>query len=467
MTIFWISISILTIVIIAILILPLVNKRKKIMLNPLDYDINVYKNQLVEIDREVIKGAINKIEAEAARVEISRRILAVDNKIQNITSSNNSNDKSNGRLSYLAALIALSITIGSLALYLKLGHPELMPKPLAARDGEIAKMQAATKLNSGMSDVIDKLEAKLADNPDGIDGWMLLGRSYLAIGRLDKSLSAYENAVAINKNYPDLLSSYGEIMVMDAKGSVSEIAVAIFKQALILNKDDVRARFFLARGDYQTGNADAALKAYIALANSAPSTAPWQPMLRETAIAIADELEINIDDKLPNIPKVTKNNFDTANSDNNSDNDDQKMIKSMVSRLAKRMQDDPDNIDGWLRLGRSYMVLKQFNKAALAFDKVIIGESQNIDILIETARALQIINDKKSSAKILILMQQILKIDDTNIEALWMVAVDFANQKNSKKASEYFNKALKFINKTSSDYIELRIEADNILATID
>ncbi len=467
MTMLWVFISVLTMVIVAILILPLINKRNKIIINPLDYDINVYKNQLAEIDREVIKGAISKIEAEAARVEVSRRILAVDNKIQNTAIANNNSTKLNGKLSYLAIFIALSTTIGSLMLYLNLGQPELMPKPLAARDGEMAKMQAATKSNSGMSDVIDKLEEKLADNPDGIDGWMLLGRSYLAIGQLDKALNAYKNAVAINKSYPNLLSSYGEVMVMDGKGSISEIAVAIFKQALILDKDDVRARFFLAQADYQIGNLDSALKSYIALANSAPATAPWQPMLREAAIEIANELEINIDDKLPNIPKITQNNSDMANSDNNSDNDNQKMIKSMVLKLAERMQDNPDNIDGWLRLGRSYMVLKQFSDAANAFNKASIIAPKNVDILLKAGRALRAVNNKASLAKAAVLMQQVLKINDKNLEALWMAAIDFANQKNGKKANEYFNKALKFINKTSSDYIELRLEADNILATID
>ncbi len=463
MTMLWIFIFILTATIMVILILPLVNKRNKTIINPLDYDINLYKSQLVEIEHEMVKNTISVTEAEAAKAEISHRILAVDNKKQNNINCNNS--KLNNKLPYLAALIALSITISSVTLYLNLGQPKLMPKPLAARDGEIAKMQTATKLNSGMSDIIDKLEAKLKANPDEIDGWMLLGRSYVAIGQLDKALIAYENAISIDKNYPDLLSIYGEIIVMEDKGAVSEATVNIFKDALALNKNDVRARFFLAQGQYQTGHLDAALQAYISLANSAPASAPWQPMLRKAAMAIANELEININHKLPKIPEPPKNavdnNLDTTNNDN------QKMIKSMVSKLAKRMQNDPDDLDGWLRLGRSYMVLKQFKEAANAFDRAHLIEPENIEILLKSGRALRAINDKASLVKAANLMQQVLKINDKNLEALWMTAIDYANKKDAVKARQYFNKALKLIDKTSSDYIELRMEADNILVTIE
>ena len=463
MIMFWAAASILTLVILAMMALPLLRKKNDNKPTAADYDVAVYKSQLAEVEREALRGAFSPSEAEAARAEIARRLLAADTKSK--TQSGDPVSKSSMKL--IAILMALLVTIATVAMYLELGSPGLPSKPLAEREVERAEMQAAAEATSGMGDVIDKLEAKLAEAPERVDGWMLLGRSYLAVGRVDESLEAYEKAIAIDRTFEGLLSTYGEVMVMDAQGGVLEPAMNIFKEALTLDTNDIRARFYIAQGNYQAGRPMEALEAYVALANSAPPTAPWQPMVREAAISIANELEVNVADKLPVIPETNgPDSQDMAAAGEMSEGERQEMIKGMVAKLAERLKDEPENLEGWMRLGQSYTVLGEFEKSADAFDKASALAPDNPEILLKKGRSLRSLNTNIGYQAARAVMEQVLVMDANNVEALWMSGVDEANKGNAEAASGFFEKTLAVVGKSSSDYINLRMEADNILAKL-
>lgn len=466
MMMLWGTISVLTLIVLAMLAMPLLRKRNDNKPTAADYDVAVYKSQLAEVEREAARGGFSPEEAEAARAEIARRLLAADGK----SKSQAGEATSQSSLKFIAIIMALLIVVASIALYLELGNPQLPANPLASRDAERAQMQADAEAAGGMDDVIDKLQAKLAEDPESIDGWMLLGRSYLAIGRLDKALASYESAIAVDRNFTGLLSTYAEVMVMDAQGGVLAPAVKIFEEAVALDPNDVRAKFYLAQSQYQVGRPDLALQAYIELANSAPATAPWQPMVREAAIAIGNELELSIEDQLPEIPQAPvasgPNAEDMQAAGEMSEGDRQQMIEGMVAKLAEKLEDEPDNLEGWMRLGQSYMVLGRFDDSADAFGKASALSPENSEILLMQGRALRSNQTDAGYAAARDAMDQVLALDANNLEALWMTAIDEADKGNADAAGGYFDRALALVGKTSAEYIELRMEADGILAKI-
>ena len=463
MTMLWAGICVLTLIVSAILAIPLLRNRNKNEPTAADYDVAVYNSQIAEIDHEAAKGAFSAAEATSARTEIARRLLAADIQSQ----KQRGEPTSQSSMKFIATLMILLVAIATIAMYLELGNPELSSKPLAARDAERAEMQAAAESADGMDDVIDKLERRLAEQPNSIDSWMLLGRSYLVIERVDKSLMAYEKAIAIDRTYQDLLSTYGEVMVMEAQGGVLEPAMEIFREAATLDANDVRARFYLAQGDYQAGRVIEALDAYVALANSAPATAPWQPIVRAAALEIANELEIDIVGQLPVIPETNgPDAADMAAAGEMNEDERQEMIKGMVTKLAERLKDEPDNLEGWMRLGQSYMVLERYSESADAFDKASIIAPENLEILLKKGRALRSLDNEAGFMNARAVMEQVLAIDAGNLEALWMVAIDEAGKGNADGAKSYFEKALAGVGRASDDYIQMRMEADNILARI-
>lgn len=465
MTMLWASISILTLLVLGMLAIPLLRRQNDNKPTTADYDVAVYKSQLVEVEREAARGAFSPEEAEASRAEISRRLLAADSKSK--STAQTSEPESELSMKFMAALVALLVGIASIALYLELGNPALLSNPLAFREVERAQAQAEAAAVGGMDDVIDKLEAKLAVDPNSVEGWMLLGRSYLTINRLDKSLESYAKAVSVDRTHLGLLSTYGEVMVMDAQGSILEPAMAIFREALALDDNDVRARFYLAQGDYQVGRPVQALEAYIALANSAPANAPWQPMVREAATEIANELDMDVSSRLPEASETNGPDAnDMAAAAEMEEGDRQAMIEGMVAKLSERLEGEPDNLEGWMRLGQSYMVLGRYGESADAFDKAVALSPDNSEILLKKGRALRAQNTEVSNRAARQVMDKVLSMDGANLEALWMVAIDEADQGNKQVAAKYFGDALALVGEASSDYIELRMEADGILANI-
>ena len=150
------------------------------------YDLEVYRDQLKELERERENGLISVTQADAARAEIGRRMLALDSAAAKTADAS---PAVGGRTRIVAVLLALVIPVGALAVYLPLGHPDEPAQPLASRvlprnDGVPAEVLAA----------VDKLKQSLAEQPDSIDGWILLGRTYTRMNRYEEAADAFRHA---------------------------------------------------------------------------------------------------------------------------------------------------------------------------------------------------------------------------------------------------------------------------------
>ena len=146
----------------------------------------VYKDQLAEIDRDVSAGLIEASEAEAARVEISRRLLAAADDQRDRLSG------SNIRLRRVAAVIALvGLPVFAVAFYYPLGSPALGDFPLAQR----ARTPAATQ---SLADLVAQVEQNLAKNPSDGRGWDVLAPVLARLGRYDDAIRAFRNSITYN-----------------------------------------------------------------------------------------------------------------------------------------------------------------------------------------------------------------------------------------------------------------------------
>src|SRR5215213_11154784 len=193
----------------------------------------VYKDQLTEIDRDVASGLIGSPEAEAARVEISRRLLAaVDGRDGPLIASST-------KLRRSAAVIALiGLPIVALAIYLPLGSPRLGDFPLAERS-------RAADVAQPLDNLVAQVEAHLEKNPADGRGWNVLAPVLARLGRYDEAVRAYRNAITYNGEDPARRADLGEALAAAAGGVVTAEAKAEFERAVALNADDVKASYFL------------------------------------------------------------------------------------------------------------------------------------------------------------------------------------------------------------------------------
>ncbi|MBV9686149.1 MAG: c-type cytochrome biogenesis protein CcmI, partial [Alphaproteobacteria bacterium] len=200
-----------------------------------------------------------------------------------------------------------------------------------------------------------QLEARLQQEPSHVEGWILLARTFTALQRFPEARMAYGQAIALAPNEPQLHAELGELLVLMASGNVTKEAEAEFAKA----GDDPRARFYAAEAALQRGDRDAAKAGLRAVLAEAPADAPWRKVVQERLAEIAPEQSPE-----PKLSGPTAQDVAAARS--MSPEDREAMIRSMVDRLAARLEQNPNDKEGWSRLARAYDVLGEPEKAAAA-----------------------------------------------------------------------------------------------------
>src|SRR5438132_1282868 len=154
------------------------------------YNLAVYRDQLAEIERDVARGLLNAEQAEAARTEIGRRILAL--------SPAPVAQGSAATVPFAIATVAvLLLPFGAWLLYARLGSPALPDQPFAER-AAAAKAVAEAAPHPDIGEALAKLSAHLKEHPEDLTGWLLLARAELRFGHYPESVEAYRHAVDLS-----------------------------------------------------------------------------------------------------------------------------------------------------------------------------------------------------------------------------------------------------------------------------
>lgn len=303
----------------------------------------VYQDQLQEVDRDRAAGLIGDAEAESARVEISRRLLAAaDAKApEPLTPLQMRGWR---RAAAIAGIVVVPVV--ALGFYLKLGSPDVPDQSAFVRLNASSDHQSIASL-------IGQVEAHLAANPNDGAGWEVIAPVYSRMGRFDDAVGAWRKAIALKGDSPGRESGLGEALVGAADGVVTDAAKQAFQKAIAGDPQDAKAGYFLGLADEQDGNATAAAAKWQALLAQAPPDAPWADFVRQ---ALARVSPTQAADSGP-----AKN--DIAAADSMSDAQRAQMVSGMVQRLADRLHANGADVEGWLRLVRSYVVLGDRDKA--------------------------------------------------------------------------------------------------------
>ncbi|MGO8739849.1 c-type cytochrome biogenesis protein CcmI [Rhodoblastus sp.] len=295
-------------------------------------DIAFYRAQIAEIDAESSRGGVVSDEAEAAKAQAGRRLLAA---AQEETALG---DAPRAR-KFAILLIAFGAPSIALGLYAKVGRPNLPDMPLASRPAPQPAPETAKSLA--------ELEADLAVHPKDGAALERITPLYLAAWRYDDAVRTSKAAIDILGESPERLVKYAEALSYANDGEVSPQAAIQLQRALQLAPGYLLARYYLGLAAAQQGEVDKARKIWTAML----------PELKQGSKAKKDVL-----DKLALLDAPV----DGAAS---SSDRQQESIQAMVETAAQRLAAKGGNAEEWMRLIRSYMVLKQPDKARDAYDR--------------------------------------------------------------------------------------------------
>ncbi|CAN7573434.1 c-type cytochrome biogenesis protein CcmI [Pararhizobium sp. LjRoot238] len=348
---FWILVATLTAAVAAVLLLPLLRAAAGAEV-PQSHDVEVYRDQLEELKRDEKNGLIFGEDAEFARAEVARRLLAATDAVKAAGSAQPA--RRSNRLAQLAVVLILP-AIG-LCLYLRTGNPDVPDAPLAAR---------LANPGDDVNILIARAEQQLVANPEDGAGWDVLAPIYYRSGRIEDAAAAFRNALRILGPTPARLGGYAESLIALSGGLITNEAQEALRKSLAIEPNDPRAQFYLALALKQEGKAPEALAAFQQIVKASPADAPWLPLVNEHIASLkADGAAPSADQAGTALGSPTADDVAAAQTMNAGDRN--AMIEGMVESLAEKLKDDPKNFEGWMRIIRSYSVLGQKEKAAEA-----------------------------------------------------------------------------------------------------
>ena len=340
----WIFIAGLTLLVLAAISVPLWRPGHS---KPDDsaYDATVYRDQLAELDRDLARGVIDERQAEQARNEIARRLLAVERKKRNQA------DLPAGQANR-AVLVAGLVLVPAvaIALYLRIGNPHMADQPREQR-------LAAGIERGDVNAMVIVVEKALRKNPGDIRGWKVIAPVYMRMRRFDDAARAWARVLDLQSSHDtETLLNYVESKILAAKGRADEQTRRALKEALARDKDNKKARFYQAVILQSEGRRDAALSVLRKLLADSDGDINLQMIIQQRIAALSGDAGKG--------PALDREQRQAAAQMTPARR--QQMITGMVNRLDNRLKENGDDLDGWLKLLRARMVLGQKEKAVKA-----------------------------------------------------------------------------------------------------
>lgn len=377
-----------TLLVLAALLWPLLRPR------PLDvgrraHTLAVHRDQLMEIERDLQRQLLSEAQADAARTEIHRRILAAER----VDAAPATTASTGARLTAVA-VVSAGVPVLSILIYLTLGAP-LTPAgaPIGAAPSAAV---ADPAIPHEVAQMVERLAERLKKEPNDAEGWAMLARSYSMMGRHAEAAEAHGKLAALRNNDPAIIAVQAEELIVAAQGTVTPEALSLLMKAQAGDPSDPRLRFYLGLAQAQIGDVAGAQRIWLELERDAPQDAQWLPGLKDQIQRAAEDLgqaPAQLEAKraevaaLPGRPIAATppqappqasapdsraspprgpSAADVAAAGQMAPAERNQMIESMVASLATRLEAQPADPEGWQRLARAYRVLGRSSEAELA-----------------------------------------------------------------------------------------------------
>lgn len=378
---FWLAAGGMTLVVAALLLLALMRRRGPEPV-PGSEDVQVYRDQLKEIGRDLERGTIPAEEGERLRTEVSRRLLEADRQLAAARPAREAP-------STATAVIALALVVvfaAAVMLYQRLGAPGYPDLPIAERladaraamanrpdqaaaEKQVPPVPAPQNVDPAFLQLMEKLRKAVADRPEDVTGHRLLAENELRLGNFHAAWVAQgevvrlKAATATAQDYADL----ADMMILAAGGYVSPEAETALKEALKRDPKNGVARFYAGLMFGQNGRPDLTFQLWKPLLDEGPADAPWIAPIRGQIEAVAAAAGVRY-----SLPPATGANgpsaADVAAAQNMTPEERQQMIRGMVAQLADRLDSQGGSAAEWARLIGAYGVLGETEKARAAWE---------------------------------------------------------------------------------------------------
>lgn len=285
-------------------------------------NIGVYQDQLTELANDFRNDILSQNQYEKSKQELQQRLL------QDVPEKNMMTGLTmkKGRSIATSFIITLAIPLSAIFLYLSIGDTRgLLPQAQLANATQMQSANAAAEGPEGhpeFSSVLESLIARLEDNPDDIEGWVMLGRTYTIMGRFDEATETYAKLVEIVPDSPQILSDYADVLAMSNQGVLAGEPAELIQQALSIDPEYPKALALAGTVEFEQKRFEQAADYWERLLAVIPADSKLAESVSES-IAEAKSLSSNgqVEPALEqaSIPETDNQENQTAVADSDSD----------------------------------------------------------------------------------------------------------------------------------------------------
>jgi len=449
--VFWAVGAVMALAAAALVAWPLVRPRGG--RDPREHALAVYRDQLAEVDRDRERNLIDDEQARAARTEIERRLL------QAARAPSGGAAVARGR-PLAAVVLAVVVASGALGVYLVNGNPGMPGQPLASRDLDERRDERERQARQ----LAELEERARKDPPASAEFWFSLGRLRAQLVGPGEAAAAFREGLARNPDDPLLMAALGEILVEAAEGTVTPAARELFTAVRAQAPNQPQALFYLGMAAAQSGDDRMALERWGRLLETGPADAPWRSSVEQQFREVADRAGVDAEAMLAERQGTAPER--RAMAGDMSDAEREAMIRSMVDGLAARLEENPDDVDGWLRLGRSQLVLGEADAAIQAYRQARELAPNNPDALMGEAEARLAAAERiegvpEVSDRLSTLLREVAELQPDNPQPHWYLGLHALQQGDVAAAREAWQRVLALLGPDNPSYaaVKEQIEA--------
>lgn len=276
MTTFWSLTAIMMLLALVFVIPPLWRQRQVVGVERVALNTQVIKDQLEELNADLAAGKLGQEDYDDARQDLERELL------DNVAAEEAAGSGASGGR-WMGLLLAVFIPAAAFFIYQQIGTQAIIPRLAAGPSSATVPQQSAVDEQT-MESVVTKLAERMQQNPDNLEGWLLLGRSYASMSRFSEAVDAYERAWKLAGDNADVLSDYADVLVMASDGQFTARVGELLNKAVAADPGHIKARWL--RGHWYFQQAD-----YAAAITDWQQVAAGLPPGNKNLVIISEQIE--------------------------------------------------------------------------------------------------------------------------------------------------------------------------------
>ncbi len=397
---FWIPVAIGTVLVLAWMLLPLLRGGAGRGKTRAAYDVQVFKDQLAEVDSDLARGVLEESEATRLRTEVSRRLLAAADAQAGQTGAVGAPRSASLAL---MGLMTLAIVGGGYGLYQTLGQPGMQDFPFSANlarqnyrphqdeieamvaeqeaNGELATPELSPRAQEALT-LIGQLQLALESRPDDLEGRRILVNELGRVGKMAEARKVQEQIMALlgdtatAQDYVDL----AELMILAGNGYVSPEAFDALNGAYQLDPQNQRMLFYIGHALVQEGDYRRAYNIWADLLANSPADAPWVAPIQAQIDVLAQAAGVGPALRGPGAADVEAAGQMTEEERN-------AQIATMVAGAEERLLSEGGDVAEWARLITALGVLNEPERAMTAWQAAQAAFAADPDALAQVNQA--------------------------------------------------------------------------------